>query len=59
MSKQQKNNYSSEFKISSVKLALESDQSITQTARDLGINNNTFPIVLNNGSTLIHVPARR
>jgi transposase len=34
--------YPSEFKESSVKLALESKQSIAQTARDLGIKVNTL-----------------
>ena len=34
--------YSSEFKESAVKLALESDQPIVQTARDLGIKANTL-----------------
>ena len=42
MSQDQKNNYSPEFKVSSVKLALESDQSIAQTARDLGVNPSTL-----------------
>lgn len=42
MTKQQRINYSPEFKISSVKLALESDQPIAQTARDLGIKDNTL-----------------
>jgi transposase len=36
------NAYTSEFKESTVKLALESDQSIAQTARDLGVNPNTI-----------------
>ena len=35
------NIYTSEFKESTVKLALESDQPITQTARDLGVKPNT------------------
>jgi transposase len=35
-------NYSSEFKQNAVKLAVESDQSIAQTARDLGVNDNTL-----------------
>lgn len=35
--------YSAEFKESSVKLAIDSDQPIAQTARDLGINSNTLP----------------
>ena len=34
--------YTSEFKESTVKLALESDQPIAQTARDLGVNPNTI-----------------
>ena len=42
MSKEKPNNYPSEFKESSVKLALESDQSMAQTARDLGVNPNTL-----------------
>jgi|SRR6056297_3466016 len=35
-------NYSSEFKQNAVKLAVESDQSVAQTARDLGVNANTL-----------------
>ena len=42
MSKRQINTYSSEFKESAIKLALESDQSIAATARELDINNNTL-----------------
>ena len=34
--------YSSEFKQNAVKLAVESDQSVAQTARDLGVNHNTL-----------------
>jgi len=34
--------YSSEFKQDAVKLAVESDQSVSQTARDLGVNVNTL-----------------
>ena len=34
--------YSSEFKESSVKLAIESKQPISQTAKDLGIKANTL-----------------
>ncbi len=34
--------YSAEFRGSAVKLATESDQSIAQTAKDLGINVNTL-----------------
>jgi hypothetical protein len=36
------NTYTSEFRESSIKLALESDQPIAQTARDLGVNPNTI-----------------
>ncbi len=36
------NTYTSEFKESAVKLALESDQPIAQTARELGVNPNTI-----------------
>jgi transposase len=34
--------YSSQFKQDAVKLAVESDQSVAQTARDLGMNANTL-----------------
>jgi transposase len=34
--------YPAEFKERAVKLAIESDQPIAQTARDLGVNENTF-----------------
>lgn len=50
MSRQQKNNYSAEFRASSVKLALESDQPIAKTARDLGIKDNTLYTWINNQS---------
>lgn len=42
MSNINRNNYSLEFKISSAKLAVDLDQSIAQTARNLGINCNTL-----------------
>jgi transposase len=42
MSKNKKNNYSLEFKASAVKLAVESEQPVAKTARDLGINDNTL-----------------
>lgn len=42
MSNAQKNHYPLEFKISSAQLAVDSDQPIAQTARDLGINHNTL-----------------
>ena len=35
-------NYSSEFKQNAVKLAVESDQSVAKTARDLGVNANAL-----------------
>ncbi len=41
MSKPQ-NSYTAEFKESAVKLAIESDQPITKTAEDLGVNKNTL-----------------
>jgi transposase len=40
--KQKAKIYSAEFRESSVKLALDSDLPIAQTARDLGINPNTL-----------------
>ncbi len=42
MSKQKLNSYTSEFKESSVKMALESDQPVSHTAKNLGINVNTL-----------------
>ena len=42
MSKSKLKTYTSEFRESSVKLALESDQPLAQTARELGINANTL-----------------
>lgn len=47
MSKNQQNIYSSEFKESAIKLALEGEKSIGQTAVDLGIKKSTL-------YTLIH-----
>jgi transposase len=35
-------NHSSQFKQDAVKLAVESDKSVAQTARDLGVNPNTL-----------------
>ena len=37
-SKVKANSYSSEFKETAVKLAIDSDQSVAQTARDIGVN---------------------
>ncbi len=42
MNKEKPKVYTAEFKGSSVKLALESDRPVAQTARDLGINENTL-----------------
>ena len=42
MTKKERNEYTSEFRASAVKLARESDQTIAQTARDLGIKVNTL-----------------
>ena len=42
MSQPTVNKYPAEFKERAVKLAVESDQPIAQTARDLGINENTL-----------------
>jgi len=42
MSKEKNKSYSSEFRESSVKLALGSEQPIAQTARELGVNSNTL-----------------
>lgn len=42
MSQTAKKPYTSEFRESAVKLAVESPQSVAQTARDLGVNENTL-----------------
>jgi transposase len=42
MSKKSRTLYTSEFKLSAIKLATESDQPMAQTARELGINVNTM-----------------
>src|SRR5690606_31055005 len=42
MNQEKQKVYSAEFRASAVKLANESDQSIAQTAKDLGINVNTL-----------------
>ncbi len=53
------NTYTSEFRESSIKLALESDQPIAQTARDLGVNPNTnFILGINKYSKLKTAVAR-
>jgi len=53
--------YSAEFRESSVKLAIDSDLPIAQTARDLGSNPNTLHMgssnnsILKNGCLLISI----
>ena len=47
MSKRKTTTYSSEFKESAIKLALNSDQSIAATARELGVNENTLHTWIN------------
>lgn len=42
MSREKPTTYTADFRASAVKLAIESDQSIAQTAKDLGINVNTL-----------------
>ena len=42
MSEKKVKNYTSEFKESAVKLAVESDKPVTETARELGVNINTL-----------------
>jgi transposase len=43
MSKALMKKYPAEFKERAVKLAVETEQPIAQTARDLGVNENTLP----------------
>ena len=43
MSQPMTKKYPAAFKERAVKLAVESDQPIAQTARDLGVNENTLP----------------
>jgi transposase len=42
MSREKPKTYTTEFKVSAVKLANESDQPVTKTAEDLGVNPNTL-----------------
>lgn len=42
MSNINRNNYPLEFKVSSAQLAVDSDQPVAKTARDLGVNINTL-----------------
>ena len=49
MNEQKKpNSYTEEFKASAVKLAIESDQPVTKTAEDLGVNKNTLHTWISN-----------
>ncbi|MFT5795879.1 MAG: transposase-like protein [Ulvibacter sp.] len=50
MSHQKRNNYSSEFRSSSVKLVIKSKQQISHTAKDLGVNINTLHTWISNQS---------
>ena len=42
MSEKKVKTYTAEFKESAVKMAVESDKPVTETARDLGVNSNTL-----------------
>lgn len=42
MSKREINTYSSEFRQSAIKLALDSEKPVSETARELGVNKNTL-----------------
>ena len=42
MSKRKTNSYNSEFKESAIKLALKSEQPVSETARELGISKSTL-----------------
>ncbi len=49
MNEQKKpSSYTEEFKASAVKLAIESDQPVTKTAEDLGVNKNTLHTWISN-----------
>ena len=48
MSQKKTNTYTAEFKESAVKLAVESDQPVSQTAKELGINVNTLHTWISN-----------
>ncbi len=50
MSREKPNTYTAEFRESAVKLAHESDQSVAQVAKDLGVNVNTLHTWLANSS---------
>ena len=50
MSEKKTKSYTAEFKESAVKLAVESDQPATVTARELGVNVNTLHTWIAKGS---------
>ncbi|MBO9494467.1 transposase [Thalassotalea sp. G20_0] len=50
MSEKKVKTYKAEFKESAVKLAVEFDQPVTDTARDLGVNGNTGDGLAGNGA---------
>ena len=53
MSKRKTNNYSSEFKESAIKLALNSDQPVSETASELGISKSTLQTWISKHTKLI------
>lgn len=60
MTREKSQNYTSEFKASSVKLAIESDQSIKKTAEGLGIKPSTLHTWINKYSKPIgNMPKER
>ena len=48
MNQKTNNTYSPEFKESAIKLALDSDQSVAQTARELGVSGSTLHTWMHN-----------
>ncbi len=50
MTKKKLNTYTLEFKESAIKLALDSDESIPQIAKNLGVNSNTLYTWVHNAS---------
>jgi len=50
MTKKKLNTYTSEFKKSSIKLALDSDETIPKIAKNLGVNPNTLYTWVHNAS---------
>jgi len=50
MTKKKLNTYTSEFKESAIKLALDSDETIPQIAKNLGVNPNTLYTWVHNAS---------